>query len=43
MTHAEPYRPARSPVEAAVELRRCAGTQFDAKVVARVLDVMATG
>jgi len=43
MTHAEPYRPARSPVEVAVELRRCAGTQFDAKVVARVLEVMATG
>lgn len=43
MTHAAPYRPARSPVEAAVELRRCAGRHFDAVVVARVLEVMATG
>jgi HD-GYP domain-containing protein (c-di-GMP phosphodiesterase class II) len=33
-----PYRPARPPAEAAVELRRVAGTQLDAHVVAALLD-----
>ncbi|HTA05540.1 MAG TPA: HD domain-containing phosphohydrolase [Solirubrobacteraceae bacterium] len=33
-----PYRPARSPAEAAAELRRVAGTQLDARVVKAVLD-----
>jgi HD-GYP domain-containing protein (c-di-GMP phosphodiesterase class II) len=33
-----PYRPARTPAEAAVELRRVAGTQLDARVVAALLD-----
>lgn len=32
-----PYRPARSPAEAAVELRRVAGTQLDARVVEALL------
>ncbi|HEY1450143.1 MAG TPA: HD domain-containing phosphohydrolase [Solirubrobacteraceae bacterium] len=33
-----PYRPARLPAEAAAELRRVAGTQLDAHVVAVLLD-----
>ena len=33
MTSARPYRPASTPREARAELRRCAGTQFDARVV----------
>jgi HD-GYP domain-containing protein (c-di-GMP phosphodiesterase class II) len=33
-----PYRPARAPAEAAGELRRVAGTQLDARVVAALLD-----
>jgi HD-GYP domain-containing protein (c-di-GMP phosphodiesterase class II) len=33
-----PYRPARSPAEAAAELRRVAGTQLDARVVDVLLD-----
>ena len=28
-----PYRPARSEAEAVAEIRRCAGTQFDARLV----------
>jgi two-component system, cell cycle response regulator len=34
MLREQPYRPARSREEAVAELRRCAGTQFDAGVVA---------
>ena len=34
MLREQPYRPARSREEAVVELRRCAGTQFDPAVVA---------
>jgi len=33
ITTTRPYRPRRSPAEALAELRRCAGTQFDAHVV----------
>ncbi len=33
-----PYRPARTPAEAAQELRRVAGTQLDARVVGALLD-----
>jgi HD-GYP domain-containing protein (c-di-GMP phosphodiesterase class II) len=33
-----PYRPARLPAEAAVELRRVAGTQLDARVVDALLE-----
>jgi len=33
-----PYRPARTPAEAAVELRRAAGTQLDERVVAALLE-----
>jgi HD-GYP domain-containing protein (c-di-GMP phosphodiesterase class II) len=36
-----PYRPARTPRQAAHELRRVAGTQLDARVVAALLDVLA--
>jgi HD-GYP domain-containing protein (c-di-GMP phosphodiesterase class II) len=33
-----PYRPARTPAEAATELRRVAGSQLDARVVEALLD-----
>lgn len=33
MTSPRPWRPARSPEEARAELRRCAGTQFDPRMV----------
>jgi diguanylate cyclase (GGDEF)-like protein len=33
MTASRPYRPARSPEEAIEELRACAGSQFDGRVV----------
>ncbi len=33
LTSSRPYRPARSPEEALAELRRCAGKQFDPRVV----------
>jgi len=36
-----PYRPARTPAEAAVELRRVAGTQLDARVVDALLEELA--
>lgn len=39
MTHDRPYRKAIPPAEAAAELRRCAGTQFDPKVVAAFLSL----
>ncbi len=35
---ARPYRPARTPLEAACELRRVAGSQLDARVVCALLD-----
>ena len=37
MTTDRPYRRARSPREAAAELERCAGTQFDPRVVAALV------
>ena len=36
-----PYRAARSPENALEELRRCAGTQFDADVVEALVAVRA--
>ena len=39
MTSELPYRPARSPEAAIAELRRCAGTQFDADVVETLITV----
>ena len=39
MTSELPYRAARSPEEAVAELRRCAGTQFDADVVEALVAV----
>jgi two-component system, cell cycle response regulator len=41
MTSERPYRAARSPEEALAELRRCAGTQFDAEVVDAFLATVA--
>jgi diguanylate cyclase (GGDEF)-like protein len=38
MTSSRPYRPALAPLEALVELRRCAGTQFDPEIVAALAD-----
>ena len=35
------YKPARSPDDARTELARCAGTQFDPRVVRVLLDVLA--
>jgi putative two-component system response regulator len=37
MTTNRAYRPARTPIEAVEELRRCAGTHFDASVVTAFL------
>ncbi|HLY22548.1 MAG TPA: HD domain-containing phosphohydrolase [bacterium] len=34
ITEARPYRPARTRAEAVAEIKRCAGTQFDPRVVA---------
>jgi HD-GYP domain-containing protein (c-di-GMP phosphodiesterase class II) len=36
-----PYRPARTPAQAAEELRRVAGTQLDARVVGALLDELS--
>jgi HD-GYP domain-containing protein (c-di-GMP phosphodiesterase class II) len=40
MTAARPYSPARAPAEAAEELRRSAGTQFDPAVVEALVEVL---
>jgi diguanylate cyclase (GGDEF)-like protein len=43
MTSERPYAPAMTPELAIAELRRCAGSQFDARIVAAVGDVLAAG
>ncbi len=40
MTSSRPYRPSRSPAEAADEVRRCAGTQFDPAVARAFLEAL---
>ena len=40
MTSQRPYRRKRTVTEAVEELRRCAGTQFDPKLVERLIDVV---
>jgi diguanylate cyclase (GGDEF)-like protein/PAS domain S-box-containing protein len=40
MTATRPYSPARPPAEAADELRRSAGTQFDPEVVTALVDIL---
>lgn len=39
MTHARPYKPARSIKRALAELKRCTGTQFDLTVVAAFMEL----
>lgn len=41
LTAERPYRPARSPEEALAELRRCAGAQFDPRVVDALTEDLA--
>jgi diguanylate cyclase (GGDEF)-like protein len=41
MTSDRPYRRALSHADAAAELRRCAGTQFDPAIVSALLDALA--
>ncbi len=43
ITGGRPYAPARSPEDAALELRRGAGTQFDPAAVGALLDVLGIG
>jgi HD-GYP domain-containing protein (c-di-GMP phosphodiesterase class II) len=43
MTSVRPYRSRLSPDEAADEIRRCAGTQFDPAVAAAFLDAFEAG
>jgi HD-GYP domain-containing protein (c-di-GMP phosphodiesterase class II) len=43
MTSGRPYRPALTPIEAAVEIERCRGTQFDPDVVDAFLDAVDAG
>jgi HD-GYP domain-containing protein (c-di-GMP phosphodiesterase class II) len=43
MTSGRPYRPALAPTEAADEVARCAGTQFDPEVVDAFLAALAAG
>ena len=43
MTSARPYRPPLSVEEAAAELRRCSGTQFDAVLVTRFVGMLEAG
>ena len=43
MTSPRPYRPSRSPSEAANEVRRCAATQFDPNVAHAFLEALDAG
>ena len=43
MTSARPYRRALSAEEAAAELQRCAGTQFDADLVDKFVGMLEAG
>lgn len=43
MTSSRPYRPSRSPSEAADEIRRCSGSQFDPTVAEAFLDALEAG
>jgi len=40
ITSARFYRPARTPKEAAEEIERCAGSQFDPEVAARMIEII---
>jgi HD-GYP domain-containing protein (c-di-GMP phosphodiesterase class II) len=40
MTTDRPYRAGRPPADAVAELQRCAGTQFDPRVVEALADVV---
>jgi HD-GYP domain-containing protein (c-di-GMP phosphodiesterase class II) len=40
MTTDRPYRPARAPADALAELERCAGSQFDPRVVATLRELL---
>jgi len=40
MTSDRPYRKAATQEEAFAELRRCSGTQFDAELVERMIEVV---
>ena len=40
MTHDRPYRKAMTHAQAVEEIKRCAGTQFDPKLVARFLEIL---
>ena len=40
MTAVRPYSPARTPIEAIVELRKCSGSQLDPDVVRALLAVL---
>ncbi len=41
MTSGRPYRPALAPADAAVEIERCSGTQFDPDIVDAFLTALA--
>ena len=43
MTSGRPYRPSLAPEDAADEVRRCAGTQFDPDVAGAFLDALDAG
>ena len=43
ITSERPYRAARTAAEAAAELRRCAGTQFEPAIVTALCDILTRG
>jgi HD-GYP domain-containing protein (c-di-GMP phosphodiesterase class II) len=43
MTSVRPYRPPLSQADAASEIRRCAGSQFDPRIAEAFLDALADG